>query len=381
MKVGILTYHFSDNYGAVFQAYALRRWFELNGHEACFVNYQPDYVEAGGGFSLSRPFSKSNLKILFLKLMTFKELMLGDPAQKEGFMAFRRDFLGASGKVLKTKSDVDKSTQKFDMYVCGSDQIWKPSEHYGVDPVYFLDILGSQGRRIAYAPSFGTDSLDVLYQDEIRNLIEKLDGVSVREESGCSIVERLIKVRPKCVPDPTFLIDDYSQVMKPYDKSAGKHVFCYALRSRVGIGDVAEGIAAELGANLYSPHNPHRRWREIGETVYPCPSQWLYLLNSSEYVVTNSFHGTALSILLNKPFVVVGLQGGKEEFNARVLNLLEQVGLRDRFIADPEGVLIADILAMPIDWIVIDRRIKELRSQGVGYLENQISLVENFNAN
>lgn len=382
MKVGILTYHFSDNYGALFQAYALKKWFENRGHEVCFINYQPSYVEEGGGFNLKKPFSKDNLKILFLKAVTLREKLLGNKEQKKNFTAFRDGYLQTSGSVLHNKRDVEQNLSGFQLFVCGSDQIWKPSEHFGVDPVYFLDFKQSNdsaARKISYAPSFGKSTLDIEYQKETAELIKKLDGVSVREESGVNIVKELADIDPVCVPDPTILLNDYTEIMKPYAVDTKDYVFCYALRSREAIGDVAEGVANALGAALYSPHNPHRRWKQIGETVYPCPRQWLYLLNNSKYVVTNSFHGTALSILLNKPFVVVGLQGKKETFNARVKNLLKLVGLESRLVQDVDGDTVRTILNSTINWDDVNARLDTLRNAGTEYLLNELQAVEMIN--
>jgi hypothetical protein len=377
MKIGIITYHFSENYGALFQAYALRQWFISQGHQAEFINYQPDYVEGGGAFNLSRPISKDNLKILFLKLISFKEHFFGNMGLKQGFDAFRSDKLGVSGRKFKRLEELENVLSIYDLIVCGSDQIWKPSEHHGVDPVYYLDFPFKTPlpRRISYAPSFGTDQLNIEFHDVVSEAIRKLDGISVREKTGCNIVEGLTGMRPVCVPDPTLLLTDYKTIMKSYPIKSSKHVFCYALRSREAIGEVAEVLAENLGAELYSPHNPHRRWREIGKTVYPCPSQWLYLLNSAEYVVTNSFHGTALSILLRKPFVVVGLQGSKSEFNARVNNLLSMVGLESRFVQNVDKTNVNRLMNEIIDWDVVDRKVKALRESGVNYLQAELAQV------
>jgi hypothetical protein len=375
MRIGIITYHFSDNYGALIQAFALRHWFVSQGHQAEFINYQPNYVEEGGGFNFSKPVSKANLKILFLKFTYLKEKVFGDAGLKEGFKAFRRYQLGVASQRIISIDTLFVSG--FDLLVCGSDQIWKPSEHYGIDPVYYLDFLtyGKSPRRISYAPSFGTDSLSPEFQGAIGVAIKKLDAISVREQTGCDIVERLLGKRPTCVPDPTLLLADYKQIMKPHPISLTKYVFCYALRSREVIGAVAEDLATKLDAGLYSPHNPHRRWREIGKTVYPCPGQWLDLLNSAAYVVTNSFHGTALSIILNKPFVVVGLQGAKAEFNARVKNLLALVDLEERFIQNMERGSVDSILSTDINWLAVNEKVDILRDTGVNYLQTEISHV------
>ena len=374
MKIGILTYHFSDNYGALFQAYALRQWFLNQGHEAEFVNYHPDHVEGGGDIQFDNLFSRKNLKVLYLKLSRLKSKWFGNRQQQDNFEHFRHEFLGVTEPVYKTIQALEAASLNYDLLVCGSDQIWNPSEQFGLDPAYFLNftINNTLVRRISYAPSFGRSEINEQYHKELVILLFKLDGISVREQSGVSIVKDLIGVEPVCVPDPTILLSDYSGIMTPYPHSSDKYVFCYGLRSRDVIGEVAEAVAKRLGAALYSPYNSHRRWKEIGETVYPCPRQWLYLLHNSEFVVTNSFHGTALSILLNKPFVVVGLQDNKATLNARALNLLELVGLSSRFLMDATPTKINEVFSSPIDWELVNEQLTVLRYAGTEYLTQQI---------
>ncbi len=375
MKVGILTYHFSDNYGALFQAYALRRWFLNQGCEADFINYHPDHIEAGGSIQFDHFFSKKNIKVIYLKLTKLKSQWFGNKKMQDNFVNFRRDFLGISGPEYKTLTELENAGLGYDLLVCGSDQIWNPSEHFGIDPVYFLDFATASKttRRISYAPSFGRNEIDPKYKEGLAALIGKLDSVSVREQSGVAIIKDLINKEVPSVPDPTILLSDYSDVMAEYPLSPGKYVFCYGLRSRAVIGDVAEAVAGHFDAKLYSPYNAHRRWKEIGETVYPCPRQWLFLMHNAEFVVTNSFHGTALSILLNKPFVVVGLQEGKASFNARALNLLNLVGLSDRFLEKHDSSKLDSLLLNPINWDEVNARVAELRAVGSNYLSAELS--------
>lgn len=376
MKIGILTYHFSDNYGALFQAYALRQWFLDQGHHAEFINYHPDYVESGGRINISNLFSKQNLKVVYLKLSKLQRQWLGNKQLNKEFDYFRNHYLGITDPEFKTIYELEKFNHNYDLLVCGSDQIWNPSEQFGLDPVYFLNFKTKKTdvRRISYAPSFGRGEVDVRFHAELKSMLKLIDAISIREQSGVPIIENLIGTKPACVPDPTILLEDYSNIMKPYELTSKKHVFCYGLRSRDVIGDVAENISEKLGCALYSPYNAHRRWKEIGKTVYPCPRQWLYLLNSSEFVVTNSFHGTALSILLNKPFVFVGLLGVREKFNSRALNLLGSVGLQARFINNFDSNTIKELCDNPINWDDVNNKLAYMRNVGSSYLIKQIDL-------
>ncbi len=376
MKIGLLTYHFSENYGALFQAYALREWFLSQGHDAEFINYHPEHVEGGGDINLKKLFSKRNLKVIYLKLSTLKNKLFGNSEQHNKFELFRSEYLAVAKPTYKTIEDIEKAHLNYDLLVCGSDQIWNPSEQFGLDPVYFLNfkIDNAKVRRISYAPSFGRSEIQTQYHKTLINFLDKLDGVSIREESGVSIINNLTGINPVCVPDPTILITDYSSIMTPYTTQKKNYVFCYTLRSSNVIAEVAQKISAKFGSALYSPYNTHRRWKEIGETVYPCPRQWLYLLNNSEFVVTNSFHGAALSIILNKPFVIVGLQGNKLTLNARVLNLLELVGLSSRFLMSATPEKVDEIVYEKIDWEQVNMKLSLLRNNGSKYLTEQIEL-------
>lgn len=379
MKVGILTYHFSNNYGALFQAYGLRSWLLEKGIEAEFINYHPEHVESGGKLSMSNLFSKAGLVIIFLKLISLREKYFGNKHYKEGFSEFKRDFLGVKGKEFKTFNDLNEAALDYDALICGSDQIWNPSEQFGVDPVYFLDFKtkSSNTRKISYAPSFGKSAIDEKFSSEIAELISKLDGVSVREVSGVEIVEQLTGKKPTLVPDPTTLVTDYAKIMREYKVKEDNYVFCYYLRSRENIGETAEYIASKLNAALYSPHNPHRRWKEVGETVYPGPREWLYLLNSSKFVVTNSFHGTILSILLNKPFVVVGIGGARAKYNERASNILKLCGLENRLVDEFNQDYIDELMAEEIDWDMVNKNMKQLKQNGEDFLISSLG----FHAN
>ena len=263
------------------------------------------------------------------------------------------------------------------MLITGSDQVWNPSEQYGIDNVYFLDFKTSNTnvKKISYAPSFGKDNLDEKYKDEISKLISKLDSISIREISGQNIIENLVSIKPTLVPDPTVLVSDYKRIMNNYHTEEKDYIFCYYLRSRENIGEIAEYISQKENLQIYSPHNPHKRWKEIGTTIHPGPREWLYLLNNSKFVITNSFHGTMLSILLNKPFIVVGIGSGeKSKYNERAMNILKQCGLENRFISKFDKNKVDKLKSEKIDWIEVNKKMNYLKNEGINFLISSIGL-------
>lgn len=370
LKVGLLTYHFSDNMGALMQAYGLRRWFMNQGISAKILPYHPEYVEEGGPFD--RPWRLSllrkNLTILYMKMNYIRHRLFGDREQRAAFDLFREKQLGINSPRCKTEASLLQYVKDCDMLVCGSDQIWNPSIQRGLDPIYFLQISGSEGiRKVAYAPSFGRKEIESFYIPELTRLLGGLDAVSVRELSGLEILLQA-DIKTACVvPDPTILLGDFGD-LTGHKVESENNVFCYALRSDEIIRDVAMLAAQQSGCSLRSARSPQQRWRDIGEGVSTGPVEWLRMLNRSQFVISNSFHGVALSVILNKPFIAVTLPVRKASFNARTLNLLESIGLMDRYVTDADPDRVVELLESPIDWGAVNASLAEQRSVAENYL-------------
>ena len=378
MKIQLLSYHFSDNYGALYQAYALREWFRKKGHEAEFLNYHPRYVEEGGNFDrILNPVKwKKNMTIAYLKVSHLYWRHFGYEVQRRAFEEFRRLDLGISGPRSFNAEELSEAVD-CDMLVCGSDQIWNPSVQKGLDPVYFLQFPGAQrARRIAYAPSFGRPSLAEEYHAEAGKLIAGLDAVSVREDSGVNIVQQVSGRTALCVPDPTILLGDFSSLLADRPRPTTSYIFCYALRTDDVIREVAERVAERTGATLISPLSTRQRWKAIGRGVEPGPVEWLQLLNGAEMVVTNSFHGVALSIVLNRPFVAVALPGRKGAMDERVRHLLARVGLEGRSVRSWDRGVFAALTNGEIDWCEVNKNLEVSRHCGERYLERQMAMAD-----
>ncbi|MBR1292470.1 polysaccharide pyruvyl transferase family protein [Bradyrhizobium ottawaense] len=380
LRIGILTYHFSDNFGALMQAYGLKAWLASQGHHVEFINYHPRHVEEGGDFVApwNPRHAKANAKIAYLKLSMLQRRLFGNRGQAQAFEAFRRDELNIAGPRLSEKATVETYlaglAEPYDLIVVGSDQIWAASQQRGLDPVYFADFAIPPGtRKISYAPSFGRATVDAAHRDTLRQLLGGLDGISARERSGGEIVRQLTGRDVTSVPDPTLLLGDFSRAVAGAETTPSGHVFCYALRSGKGIREVAKWVGNTLGRDVISPYNVHRRWPEIGQTVYPSPKGWVALIDRAGFVVTNSFHGTVFSILQRRPFLVVGLPGARTSLNERTLNLLDEVGLRHRFVNNGDMAAARSAFASPIDWDTVQRSLAALQTAGRDYLADQLS--------
>ena len=380
MNIGILTFHFSDNYGAALQAYALRRWLLERGHRASFIDYRPAHIEHGGQLSLptSPAKLKANLKVVYLAVSSFINEHFGSRDQKDKFVRFRERFLDIPRNAAPTDNGASlAAAQAFDLIVAGSDQIWSPSQHFGFDANYFLDFARSfPTRKISYAASFGRDRVSPAEAAQLPRLLHNFDAISVREASGVTLVEQATGQPPANVPDPTLLLSDWAELTDQAPPESGEpYIFCYGLRSPDNIRQTADLVAAQLGCRILSPHNPHRRWVEIGSTVYPDPGEWVSLLKHARFVVTNSFHGTVFSLLFRKPFIVAGLTGEKATANARAINLLRAVGLEHRFAPSFSAQKAQALMNEEIDWDAVEQRLAELRQAGQVFLSTQLQAV------
>lgn len=375
MKVGILTFHFSDNFGAALQAYALRQWFLQAGHTASFVNYCPAHVEHGGRLKvgISKQVLMSNLKVIYLVYSGLKTRFFGNKKQKQAFESFRELDLGVTTPGLASMDEVRNVVKDFDLLVCGSDQIWSPSVQHGLDPVYFLNFGDTRARKISYAASFGNATEGALRAADAGALLTGLDALSVREKSGLALVRNLTGRDAVRVADPTCLLDSYKDLVEPTEVGPEGLIFCYALRTDKGVREASSVISNILGRKIIAPRNPHSRWKSLGETCHPGPREWLSLINDSSFVVTNSFHGTMFSILLEKPFVVSAIPGKKVGLNDRMLSLLESVGLQDRFVEGAPLEKLKMLSNEKVDWETVRKRLREMKSESVQFLNEQIN--------
>lgn len=367
MRVGLLTFHFCDNYGAVLQAYALQAHLQSLGHDVAFIDYRPSYMTKGGRLRLPR--SKrdlfANATVLFIRLSRLRAVLTG-VKRDSSFRDFIATHLRFNGPLYESYEDLIACPPECDAYICGSDQIWNPPPRAGVDPAYYLAFGSTESKRISYAASFGGASVDSDYEAEICRLLSGLDSISVREQSGVDLVKKLAGRDAVWVPDPTMLLDDYSSVLAP--PPDGDYVFSYSLRTGAMIGEVQKEVSQACQAPVLTPYNAQQRWRSGGTVVHLGPAQWLGCISGARFVVTNSFHGTLFSILFRKPFITTGLVGRNVALNERFRSVLGRLGLQERFMADYDPEKVARLLKKPILWEDVAAKLEAWRAEAKQFL-------------
>ncbi len=342
MKIGILTLPLNSNYGGVLQAYALQTVLKRMGHDVLEVelkkNLRWQYPPL---WKIPLSFGK---RFLFKYIVRRKnQKILLERYERKIYPLLVHDIFDFISKYIN-QFKVDKFIDckgKFDVWICGSDQIWRykyyPFFEGDIANVY-LKFLGDDScKRIAYAASFGTDNWEYPAKEtaECKNWIQKFDAVSVREETGVKLCSTYYDIKAKHVLDPTMLLskDDYVDLIEKSDvpKSKG-NLFCYILDNTDEKMNVVKNIEKQRHLSPFFMNGDCGNWTEdLEKRIQPPVESWLRAFYDSEFIVTDSFHACVFSILFHKQFLVIG---NKERGLARIYSLLSMFGLEDRLTSD-----------------------------------------------
>lgn len=320
MKIGLITFHTPKNYGAVLQAYSLMSYLKNYSDDVKIIDYNTPALRAK--YPL-KPKSKS------IKQLIYKLLMYSAYSQKkkkyEKFDAFVSNKLSLT-KRYESLEDLSSDPPEADAVFTGSDQVFNPSRIEEERKVFYLDFVPESKKKIAYAASFGTESIPEDKQDEIKGYLNRFDYISVRESSGIDIVKELSGKPAAEVLDPVFLNDKefWGKTAVPYKEEFKNYLFYYRLMGSSESDAVAQRIAKEKNLKLVVMTDGLIKWkadkilRDVG------PEEFLYLMNNAGYIVTDSFHGVAFSLIFEKQFTFSDMN---DRTNERGLNLLQKVGI------------------------------------------------------
>ncbi len=316
MRVGILTFHAVDNFGAVLQTYALCQTLKSLKCEPCVIDYHQEFLAR-------------NSKRLGYRPLTIARNAL----RKWRYRRFRKMFIPTTDRIYRSREELLANPPDVDVCVCGSDQIWNVGLLGGrLDTSFFLDFVPEGVRRVAYAPSMGGDVFPDVLHGEIARLLNGFDAIAVREKELCAIIKQMTGRDAPVVLDPSLLIEDYSAVIRKPRRSPGQCIVVYPMEYSRPFEEFVKKVQTLLKLPVV---NIGKRSLSIADFNLNClgPREWLGWMQTASFVCTNSFHGTAYAIIFKRNCAVFPHQKIPPQ-NARMKNLLEQVGLTDRFVAN-----------------------------------------------
>lgn len=330
MRIKTITCHDCYNLGASLQAYALQHYLESEGHDVQIINYKPYYLSGHFKFgSVNNPvYDRPIVKQLYL-LAKLPERLLA-LSRKKAFDRFTAKYLRLTRR-YNSYEDLKADAPEADAYIAGSDQIWNTLFHNGRDAAFYLDFGKPNVRRISYAASFATKDVVPEYREFVSQELKNLDAVSIREKISLPLLYSLGRKDGVSVCDPVFLLskDEWKKLTdscKPYLND--KYLLVYLTDKSDEIKHIALEIHKATGWKIYGVGPFREKW------LHKCyvnvgPLDFVKLINDAQYVISNSFHATAFSLILEKNFCVVNRKDG---INERMKSILEDVSLSHRLL-------------------------------------------------
>lgn len=350
MKVGIVTM-VSDNYGNRLQNYALQEVLTEIGNEVETLNNPWN-----NGYNCHKEWLMTIIKNLIYH-------MTKRPARYKrriNFERFNCENIVFSKYWLNRKKDRECAAEYYDLFICGSDQIWN-SEAKEINGKYFAD-FADEKKRASYAASFGIENIVESRKNEFASYLTGMSYISVREESGKTIIENLIGKEAECHLDPTLLLSatKWDEVTLENRDVKGKYIFCYFL------GEISQTILDTI--EQYKKKNKIQVFSILGSQTgthdYVGPGEFLGLIKHAEFVLTDSFHATSFSIIYRKPFYAFSRCSVKNSMDTRIISLLSLLGLENRFRKN--NCNFDDLFE--VDYDEVDKILDKERNKGVKYL-------------
>ena len=363
MKVGILTFQQAINYGAVLQLYALQKTVQKLGIDSEVINYISPKLE--NDYKIIK--YNTGLKNLLANIFCAKALY----ERKRRFKIFEKKYLNLTDE-LYYKEDLTRICNEYDYVITGSDQVW----NYAItdtDSTYMLNFVEDSNKKISYAASFGVaqipDELKVWY----KNLLQDFKAISVREKHGQKILKEICNRDITVTLDPTLLLDKYEWGNFCYNfKERTKYILVYSLRNSNLLNSMAKNLKIETGYDVIVL-NPRVRYMYTKDSrAIVGPEEFVNLFFNAEYVLTDSFHGTAFSINFNKKFLCE-LNTDKNNVNSRLESLFDLLNLKNRTIDSLQKL---DKIYDNIDYNNINNILNNERRKSLNYLKMSLGLNE-----
>lgn len=363
METGILTFHRVYNYGAVLQAYALQKVLEDMGVENEIIDFSLEKQR-----DVTSLYSTHNGIKKFVKTLSFLPFHAKRKRRIDRFDDFINEDMRLSEKRYCCEEELEETNSLYNAFLVGSDQVWNVTKKAEASDGYFLNFAADEKRKISYASSIGIASYEELA--DRKKLLERFDKISCREQGGAQILEKLTGHEVPVVLDPTLLVDAKHLINLAESEFHSPYILYYSLDGYDKRNNNLKTLKMfsekfELPILFVTPEWPrHKLGSEIMDAG---PKEFLGLIKNASLVCTNSFHGTALSVKMNKPFFVLEQENIKDE---RKRSILRQLGLLNRIISSNSDA--AKVQDYFIDYSPVNKKLMELQKLSSAYLEEAV---------
>jgi len=370
-KVGIITFHCADNFGAVLQAYSLQENVrQLGNFEVEIINFRPNRIVSNYTLfldvfeTLKERSIRGTVKELILRILNSKV----NYKRIKNFSEFRKNYLRLSERTYNLSKDLYNDKPKYDYYIAGSDQVWNPKFFCRIGNAYFLEFAREHSKRISYAASIAVEVNNKYYKVFEENL-KNFDYISVRENSAKNFIEQFTDKKIYVTVDPTLL-----NTKEQWDRVAtfnfmkdiqGKYILVYDLVKDSNIVNLANAVASRYGGKIISYSNKRGFYNWHSSFSSCSPTDFVGLYKNADFIITSSFHGTVFSLIYNKPFFTVP----HPTRGSRMTELLEDVDLIERVFNNNDNL---QNINKEINYYKVNKRLAELREKSLSYLKDAL---------
>ncbi len=359
LKIGIITFHCSYNYGSALQAFALKTLLKKKKYDVNIINfiYKKDFEQ----YRLFRTkLYYKNPKAFISDILFYNK----NKIRKDNFELFAKKYFNLTQKKYYNYKDMKELNDEFDIFICGSDQIWNLDCTQGVEPAYFLKFANKDKLKIAYAPSLAHVKFARDYDTDLKKAIKDLDYISIREESTLPLIQSLIEKKIEIVLDPTLLLDaeDYKSLEKKQiiDK---KYIFVYMLEYNINLVNYCNNLSKKF--NIEVVYIANKKFNGLkGINIFGIgPDMFLEYIKNAEYIITNSFHATVFSIIFNKKFVTFLT----EKSSSRMYDLLKKLEVSERIYKQGFDI------KQDINYLQVKQNLNKMRESSLKFLNKALN--------
>lgn len=366
-KVELITLQRVPNYGSVLQAYATQKIIEKNGLECEIINYFPKRMTIS---AMLRRIKNKNKKLKKSLLLRTVARIIIFPSYIKRFLRFNSFYknLNMTDIEYHSNDELKKNPPNADIYCTGSDQVWNSEWNEEIDCAMFLDFVPNSKKKIAISASFGKIKLDDNEVEKTRIMLEKYSRISLREKSGVDILKNIGMMNSESILDPTLLLtkEEWNIIASKKFKNE-KYILVYNLNRNSKIDKYASNLSKKTGIKIkYLSYQMHEFYKKGKMYCSPTVEDFLSLIKNAEYVITDSFHGTAFSLNFEKEFVIVYPQ----KYSTRIQSILELLNLKNRVAKDAYDM---DLCEKKIDYEKVRKKLSKERRKSLLWIKESLN--------
>ena len=367
MRINTITCHDVYNSGASLQAYALMKYLQSLGHDVKIIDYKPEYLSRHYKlWIVANPKYEKNMILKIIYLLLKLPGRLWALKTKKVFDNFKNQYLDTTETRYSSNEELKDNLPEADIYIAGSDQIWNTTFPNGKDEAYYLDFVPNNKIKASYAASFATEAFPEELKQKTSKMLSQFDYISVREKSGLDILKDMDIKDGVQVLDPVFLLDkEHWEKMCIDINCTQKYLLVYDFDNNPLIKEIAIKISKEKGLKIYTIFKSDYSDKVISQMG---PIEFISYIKNAEFIISNSFHGTAYSLIFEKEFIVTNRV---DKINTRMRDLLSELGVSDRLISN-----INDINGLTkLNFVKINTCIDRLLKQSTIYIDRVIDSI------